>query len=482
MSCQKQAATKHLSGSYAVSDGVYIIMKNKSIYKKALVLAVPIMIQNGITNAVGLIDHMMVGSLGTEAMTAVSITGQLLFVYTLAIFGGVSGPGIYAAQFHGNGNTEGVRIAARMKALICIVCSIVGISLLLFFDSSLIGLYLHGESADIDPTLTLGHARSYMHIMLLGLPALGITQIYASSLRETGDSLKPMAAGIVSVFTDIIFNYLLIYGRFGFPKLGVEGAAIATVIARYLEMTVLLSWAHLRVDRHPFIKGLWRTLIVPRDIGKKMLIKGLPIFTNEFLWAAGIAVLTQCYSTRGLAVVAGINISNVICNLLNVVFVALGYAVGILVGQSLGAGKFERAKKESLALIWLSGVVCVGLAIILIALSGVFPTLYDTTDEVRSLASRFIVISALFFPVQGILNALYFTIRSGGKTLVTFIFDSIFSWTVSVPLAFVLCFFSDLPIITVYSVVQSVDLIKIIIGSVMIKKGIWISNIAEEFA
>ena len=212
-----------------------------------------------------------------------------------------------------------------------------------------------------------------------------------------------------------------------------------------------------------------------------MLVKSIPIFINEFLWAAGLAALTQCYSTKGLAVVAGINISNVICNLLNVVFVGLGHAVGILIGQLLGAGKFERARKESFILTCFTGVLCIGLTIILIALSGVFPNAYDTTDEVRSFASSFIIISALFFPVQGVLNALYFTIRSGGKTLVTFIFDSVFTWTLTIPLALILCFRTGLPIVMIYTIVQSADIIKIIIGTVMIKKGIWISNIAEEF-
>ena len=455
-------------------------MKNLSVYKKALFLAVPIMIQNGISNAVVLVDHIMVGSLGTEAMTAVSIIGQLLFVYTLAIFGGISGPGIYAAQFHGNGNTEGVRAATRMKALICLFCTVAGIIIFLSCEDLLIGLYLHGESADIDPAITSEHAKSYLHIMLIGLPAMAVSQTYASSLRETGDSLKPMAAGIVSVCTDIIFNYLLIYGNFGFPKLGVEGAAVATVIARYIEILVLVLWAHLCKKQHPFIQGLWSTLVVPREIAGKILVKSIPIFINEFLWAAGIAALTQCYSTRGLAVVAGINISNVICNLLNVVFVGLGHSVGILIGQLLGAGEFERARKESFILTCFTGVLCIGLTIILIALSGVFPNAYDTTGEVRSFASSFIIITALFFPVQGILNALYFTIRSGGKTLVTFIFDSVFTWTITIPLALILCFLTGLPIVVIYTIVQSADIIKIIIGTVMIKKGIWISNIAEE--
>lgn len=457
-------------------------MDRKIVLKRALLLAVPIMIQNGITNAVGLVDHIMVGSLGTEAMTAVSIVGQLLFVFALALFGGMSGPGIYTAQFYGQGNTEGVRASARMKAIVGIVCTVVGIAVMLFGENFLINLYLHGESAEIDAALTLSHAKDYLHIMLLGMPALAVTQIYSSTLRETGDSVKPMAAGVVSVTADVLFNWLLIYGSLGFPRLGVRGAAIATVIARYLEMSVLVIWAYARRNRHPFIEGLWRTLRIPKEIGGRMLLKTVPIFVNEFLWAAGIAALTQCYSTRGLEVVAGINISNVLCNLLNVVFVALGYAVGILVGQSLGAGEYDRAKKESFTLTWFTALLCVGLTGILIALSGAFPQLYDTTKEVRELATHFIIISALFFPVQGILNALYFTLRSGGKTLITFAFDSVFSWVVTLPLAFLLCFRTHLPILAVYAVVQAVDIVKIMIGAVMIKKGIWITNLAEEFS
>ncbi|MBQ3417961.1 MAG: MATE family efflux transporter [Ruminococcus sp.] len=457
-------------------------MDRRNVLKRALLLAIPIMIQNGITNAVGLVDHIMVGSLGTEAMTAVSIVGQLLFVFTLALFGGMSGPGIYTAQFYGQGNTEGVRASTRMKAIIAIVCTAAGIAILLLGENRLIHLYLHGESAEIDAALTLSHAKDYLHIMLLGLPALAVTQIYSSSLRETGDSVKPMAAGIVSVTADILFNWLLIYGSLGFPRLGVRGAAIATVIARYLEMGVLVIWAYARRKRHPFIEGLWRTLKIPAEISRKIITKTIPIFINEFLWAAGIAVLTQCYSTRGLEVVAGINISNVLCNLLNVVFVALGYSVGILVGQSLGAEEYDRAKKESFTLTWFTALLCVGLTAILIALSGVFPQLYDTTDAVRQLATEFIIITALFFPVQGILNSLYFTLRSGGKTLVTFAFDSVFSWVVTVPLAVILCMLTDLPILAVYAIVQAVDVIKIIIGAIMIRKGIWITNLTQEFA
>lgn len=454
-------------------------MKDRMIYKRALRLAVPMMIQNGITNMVTLVDNVMVGSLGTEAMTAVSIVGQLIFVYNLAIFGGISGPGIYGAQYYGQGNTEGFRNSVRMKMWICICCVVVGFIVFLCAGENLIGLYLHGESETVDAVLTMGYAKQYLNIMLFTIVPFVVTQIYASSMRETGDSFKPMVAGIISVIVDIVFNYLLIYGKFGFPQLGVRGAAIATLMARIVEVLIVVIWAHIKKKEYEFLQGLYRTLLVPKELMTKMIKKGLPIFFNEFLWAGGIAALTQCYSTRGLEIVAGLNISNAICNLLNVVFVSLGSAVGILSGQTLGASQYEKAKKNAFQLMWFSGMICIGLTVILVSISGVFPKFYDTTEQVRNYGQWFIIVTALFFPVQGFLNALYFTLRSGGKTVITFLFDSVYSWTVTLPIALCLCFFTGLPIFGVYAIVQAADIIKVIVGYILIRKGIWISNIVE---
>ena len=454
--------------------------KDNSIYRKALQLAVPMMIQSGITNAVGLVDNLMVGRLGTESMTAVSIAGQLIFVFNLAVFGALSGPGIYGAQYYGQGNDEGVKNVFRLKWWLSMIITLCGMAVLFFFSSNLLSLYLSGEGGDIDPALTLSLGQQYLNIMLIGLIPFSITQIYAGSLRETGESVKPMVAGVCSVIADVVFNYLLIYGKFGFPELGVRGAAVATVIARFVEMSVIVVWAHREKIKHTFLMGVYRTFLVPIAMAKPIVIKGLPIFLNEFLWAGGMAALTQCLSTRGLAVVAGTNISNAICNLLNVVFIAMGNAVGIITGQMLGASKYDEAKNGSLKLMRFTGALCIGLSVLLILLSGWFPALYDTTDEVRRYGATFIRITACFFPVQGYLNALYFTLRSGGKTFITFLFDSIYTWVVPVTIAYTLCVFTALPIFTIFIVIQSCDIIKVVIGYVLIRKGIWITNLVVE--
>ncbi|MGN0347807.1 MAG: MATE family efflux transporter [Lachnospiraceae bacterium] len=455
-------------------------MKKQSIYRKALMLAVPMMIQNGITNAVSLVDSVMVGSLQTECMTGVSIVGQLLFVFNLSIFGGISGPGIFSAQFYGKGDLEGVRSSFRMKLWIGITCMLLGILAFSFLGDSMIGLYLHGNSEILNKELTMEYGLQYLQIILLQILPFVIIQCYASTLRETGEAFMPMIAGVTSVIVDVVLNYCLIGGHFGFPRLEVKGAAIATVIARIVELLIIVSCAHARKNRFPFLDGIYRTMLVPGELFWKMLKKGTPILLNEFLWAGSIAVLTQCYSMRGLEIVAGLNIANVLCNLFNVVFIALGNAVGILIGQMLGASKYNQAKQDSVHLMWFTAVICLLLVVILIPAAFLFPKFYNATEEVRNYGKYFIMLTACFFPLQGFLNALYFTLRSGGKTVITFLFDSGYSWVIAVPLAYLLCKFSALPILAIYAIVQCADFIKVTIGYVMIRKGIWLTNLAEE--
>ena len=451
--------------------------EKKALYLRALTLAVPMMIQNGITNAVGLVDNLMVGSQGTESMTAVSISGQLIFVFNLAIFGGLSGPGIFGAQYFGNQDIEGVRKTFRIKMWIVLACVLAGIAVFLTMDSFLIGLYMKGTAENINPELAIKLAKEYIHIMLIGFAPFGVTQVYSSTLRENNESRMPMIAGMCGVAADIIFNYLLIFGKLGFPTLGVKGAAIATVISRFIECFVIVIWSHVKRDRFEFIKGIYRTLKVEKTVTIPVLKKGAPILINEFLWSAGIIATNQLLSSRSLAVVPALGISAALSNLLNVVFVAMGSAVGIIIGQMLGAGDTKDIRKKAVSLMWFTAFLSVGLSALLITAAPFFPKAYDTTNEVKYMATAFITLTAFFFPLQGFLNAQYFTIRSGGKTLITFIADSGFTWAVVVFTVFLLIRFTNLNVYAVYTVSLVLDILKVLFGSYMIRKGIWINNL-----
>lgn len=450
---------------------------DKAFYKMVLAITIPIMVQNGITNFVGLLDNIMIGRIGTEPMSGVAIVNQLFFVYHLCLFGGVSGAGIFTAQYFGQKNHEGVRQTVRFKLWIVTCITLLTTILLLTAGTDLIGLYLQGEGTADSAAATLYCGKQYLYIMLFELPPFMMVQVYSSTLRECGQTVLPMKAGVVAVFVNLILNYILIYGKLGAPALGVQGAALATVISRYVEAAIVLIHTHRHRELNPFVEGLYTTLKVPVDLARKIIIKGMPLLLNEALWASGMAVLTQCYSVRGLNVIAAQNISNTINNVFNIVFIALGDSVAIIVGQLLGAGKMEEARDTDTKLITFSILSCCLVAAIMAFLSPMFPMLYNTGEDVRRLAKYFIIISALFMPQNAFLHASYFTLRSGGKTIVTFLFDSVFIWCVSVTIAFTLSRFTTLHVLAVYTLVQLGDIIKCVIGFILVKKGVWMHNI-----
>lgn len=451
---------------------------NRDFYKMVLMIAVPIMIQNGITNFVSLLDNIMIGQVGTEQMSGVAIVNQLIFVYNLCIFGGVSGAGIFTAQYFGQGNHEGVRQTMRFKLWMVIVITALTAILFLWGGTNLISAYLKGDGSAESIAATLFYGEKYLRIMLIGLPAFAMVQIYSSTLRECGQTLLPMKAGVAAVVVNLLFNYILIYGKFGAPALGVRGAAIATVLSRYVEMLITVIGVHRRSkDTYSFVAGLYSTLKVPKELTLKIIKKGSPLLFNETLWAAGMAMLTQCYSVRGLNVVAGLNVSNTINNVFNIVFIALGDSVAIIVGQLLGAGKMKEARDTDNKMIAFSVMCCTVVALVMFVMAPLFPRLYKINDEAQLLAKYFIMVTALFMPQNAFLHATYFTLRSGGKTIITFLFDSVFIWCVSVVIAFVLSRYTGLPVIAVYAMVQLGDIIKCIIGFILVKKGIWLQNI-----
>ncbi len=453
---------------------------DKNFYRTVLFIAVPVMIQNGITNFVALLDNIMIGAVGTDQMSGVSIVNQLIFVFNLCIFGAISGAGIFTAQFYGQGNTKGVRDTFRFKLIVSTIITIIGIALFMLFDEQLIMRYLHegGETGNIE--LTMKYAKQYLFIMLISLLPFAIEQSYSGTLRETGETMLPMKAGMVAVVVNVVLNYILIYGKFGAPELGVRGAAIATVTARFVETAIVIIGTHRKSDKNTFVVDAYKSLRIPGQLVKNIIIKGTPLLMNEFLWAAGMAVLTQCYSVRGLGVVAGLNISLTINNLFNVIFIGFGSAVAIIAGQQLGAGKFDEAMKTARQIIFLAFASHVVIGIIMFIVAPLFPEAYKTTDEVKGLATNFLRVYACMLPIQAALHSTYFTVRSGGKTVITFLFDSTYVWLISIPLAFVLSKYTGLAIVMVFFICQAVDIIKLIIGLVMLKKGIWLSDIVSE--
>ena len=456
------------------------LQKDRAFYGRVLAVALPMMIQNGITNFVQMLDNVMVGQVGTIPMSGVAIVNQLMFVFNLCIFGAASGAGIFTAQFKGKEDHEGIRHTFRFKLLVGVLLSAVGIGIFLTFGRQLIGLYLTGEGTPEDAAQTMEYGLRYLDVMLFGLVPFALSNAYSGTLREIGETKVPMVAGIAAVFVNLIGNYILIFGHFGAPAMGVVGAAVATVISRYVELAIVAIWTHTHGKIHPFVVGALRSFAIPGKLTKDIIRKGMPLLINEFLWSTGMAFLSQCYSTRGLDVVAAFNIATTISQVTNVVFLSLGNAVGILMGQMLGAGvPEEQIRRDNKKMIGLCVAVCFGVGAVAIALSGVFPRLYNTTDSVRAIAAGIICLTAIMMPVNSYNNAMYFTLRSGGQTFVTFVFDSGFSWCVCVPVAYCLSRFTGISILPLYGICVGVDVFKIFIGKYLLDKGVWIRRIVD---
>ncbi len=455
---------------------VHKLIGDRKFYKTVLLIAVPIMIHNGITNFVNFLDNIMVGRTGTEQMSGVSIVNQLIFVYDLCIFGGFSGAGIFTAQYNGMGDNDGIRATCRFKLVLGAIVTLVAFAVFLPFGSRLISLYLNeGSEGDLKKTLQFG--QTYLKIIVWGLPLYMIVQAYGSTLRECGETFVPMYAGVAAVIVNLVFNYFLIYGKCGFPEMGVSGAAVATNLSRIIEALIILIWARNHTEKFPFIKNLLKTMRIPKSTSKQIIKVGSPLLLNETLWSAGMAMLTQCYSMRGLDSVAGFNISATVINVFKVVFLAMGNSVGIIVGKLLGAGKMEDAVDTDRKLIAFSVFICIFVGALLYVLAPLFPEIYNTSDNARLIATQAIRIGAVFMFVDAYKNATYFTMRAGGRTWVTFFFDSCFVWVINVPLAFILSRFTDFSSVQIFLAVCLSDFIKVIVSTILVEKKVWLRNI-----
>jgi putative MATE family efflux protein len=452
---------------------------NKAFYKSVLTLLIPIIIQQFISSFVSLLDNVMVGSLGKESISAASIANQVMMVFNLAIFGGLSGVSIFGAQYYGKGDMTGMRYTFRVKMFFGLFCSLAAIVIYLVLGERFIDSFLQGESNGGDPVRALREGADYLRIMLWGLPPFALVQIYAGTLRESGETLAPMRAGIAAILTNLGLNWVLIFGNLGAPALGVQGAAIATVISRYVELAIVVVHAHRNEDKYPFLAGAYKSFHVPGKLVARIARTATPLLINEILWSLGMTLINQFYSSRGMNAVAALNIAGTAWNLFCVIMFAMGSAVSIMVGQRLGAGEMAEARDVDRKLIFLTEVIHVIIGLIMILASPLVPQMYNVDPEVRDLTRRMLIVAGLSLPLHSFAHVTYFTIRSGGRTVITFLFDAVYTWAVTVMLAFCLTRFTQMEIIPIYFCVQFVDVVKLVIGLLMLRSDFWARNVVN---
>lgn len=452
----------------------------KDFYKRVFKLMMPIMIQNGITNFVNMLDNVMVGRIGTVEMTGVAIANQLIFVFYLCLFGAISGAGIFGSQFYGKKDHEGVRNTFRFKLMFCLSLTVIGVGVFLLLGKRLVSLYLQGEGDVQDAEASLSFALRYIKIMVLGFVPYVLSQCYSSTMREIERPVMPMVAGVTAVLVNFVLNIVLIFGYLGAPKLGVVGAAIATVTSRFVELAIIAGYVHLKKDEAPFIVGAYKSMKIPMKLVKQITVTGMPLMVNETLWSAGMAMLSQCYSVRSLDVVAANNITQTFFNVFSVAFMAVGLSIGIIIGQMLGANEIDKVKRASYQMITLAVAVSVIVGAIFCICAQFIPSFYNTSPEIKALATKMMIVVGLFMPLDAFANAAYFTLRSGGQVFITILFDCGFTWGIAVPVAFIVSRYTSIPIVPMFAIVQGANFTKDILGFIFVKKGLWIKNLVAQ--
>ena len=453
---------------------------DRAFYRSALHIAIPTLIQSIITQSVGLLDNIMVGRIGTMPMSGVTIANQLFTLFTVSVFGAVSAAGIFTAQFHGAKDHEGVRNTFRYKLFLSVGIAMLFILGFYVFSDPLLNWFLKGEGSAEDAAKILAYGKQYLRIMLVGLIPYSLTNTYCSTLRETGHPTVPMISSTVAMGANLVLNYVLIFGRLGLPAMGSAGAAWATVISRFVELSVVAIWAHSHHRDIPFVQGLYRSFHIPKKLFGTITTTGIPLLMNESIYSVAMVLVSQMLSTISLTMMPAVNISNTIYHFAYVAASSAGSPVYIIMGAMMGRGASEEEIKDcNRKLKFLA--FCGGLitAAILLAAAPVFPKLYNTTDEIRHMASWFILLSALPVPFEAYSVAIYATLRSGGRTFITFLFDCGSMWLFNVPLAFLFTQILTLPPILVFAGCRLYFYLRAIFGTVILHRVRWINRLTN---
>ncbi|MFA7055375.1 MAG: MATE family efflux transporter [Acholeplasmataceae bacterium] len=444
---------------------------DRQFYKTLFQVAAPLVLQQLITTSVQLVDNVMVGRLGESSIGAVSVINQLYFIVILVTFGAYAGAGIFTSQFFGSGDHDKLKQTFRFKLITGALIALIALIIFTVFGENLIRLFTKNPE-------TIKQGLAYLNIARWSAFPWVISVAISNTFREMSITKPLLYISIVAIITNTLLNFLLIFGLFGFPALGVTGAAIATFISRFVELGLMIV---LLIKKGSiFNTKMTQMLHIQPKLLRSMIIMSIPLTLNELLWSTGQTAFLHAYSTRGDSALAALNISGAISQLVFVTFGGIATAVAVLVGNTLGKNALDEAKDNARKLIAFSVFFAAIAGLILFILSFFILNIYDVAETTKDIARFNIRINALFIPVYSFNVALFFTLRSGGDTKSTFMIDSGYMWVVAVPIAMVLAYLTDLKVTMMFLLIQSLDLPKMFFGLSRFRKEHWVKNLALE--
>jgi putative MATE family efflux protein len=452
-----------------------------SFYRKALTIALPVMLQQLIMSMVSLIDNFMVAGLGDVSMAAVNVTNQINFIFIVIVNAVCGAGGIYLAQFNGAKDAEGMRHAYRFKVIFACSVSAVYFVLCWLVPRQMLAMMTMGNAAQ-DEIVDAGVR--YIKLISFTLFPMAISAAIGTSYRETGSPKIPLIISAAATVVNTVGNWFLIYGNLGAPRLEVSGAALATILARLVEVTVFLLYVRTsRNGRAQFFVGFRRIFRVNRRLISEILAKSGMMFLSEASWVSSETILTALYNGRGGAeVVAGMAAGWTIANIFFLLFGGIWTTSAVLVGGSLGAGKLDEARKRG---AWIKSGAGVAGCVVAVAGAGaaalLIPVVFSNlTDTARHISLGLVCVILFYLPLWSLLNAQFAISRAGGDTALGMYVDLSVNTLLFVPGAFALALLTPLHPVPMFAILKLSDIVKYLMARHWFKKERWVRNLTNK--
>ncbi|WP_148257807.1 MATE family efflux transporter [Leadbettera azotonutricia] len=444
---------------------------DKEFYRSLLTIAVPIMLQNLINSLVNMLDTIMIGRLGTVEIAAVGLGNQVFFLYNLFLFGICSGGAIFTAQFWGKGDVQGIRKNMGFCMTLNVMVAAVYTLAAVFFPETLIGIYSR------DP-LVIEAGAAYLKVLAPSFAPFALSLALVLTLRSVERVRLAIAATLIALSLNAVLNYLLIFGIGPFPVMGVRGAALATVISRYVEAIVLFVVSYAR---HYAPAGRLKELLAfNMAYAGRFFRLALPVIFNEGLWSMGVTMQNLIFARTHTDAIAAFNITNTVSQLTWVVFIGLGNGVAVLIGKKIGEGKEQEAREYASRITRFSPVVSIGAILILLPLTQLLPFVFNVNPSVLAITTQMFIVLCCAYPFRAFnMAAMIGVCRAGGDTVFCIIYDTALMWIVALPLGAIASFVFKAPVWVIYLCINGEEMIKVLLGIWRLRTGKWLHNVVN---
>lgn len=443
------------------------LIGNRQFYIATISIAFPIILQQFVTSFVNLIDNIMIGNVGSNALTAVTISNRIYLIFNSTLFGLCGAAGIFIAQYYGANNHKNCQKILNINIVSAFISACLFVLALITIPRQLVGIFTSNETV-------IKESLRYIQFAMLAYIPYAISDSIMMAFRSVGINKIQLVVGFISMCINTLLNYIMIFGNLGCPALGVQGAAIATTIARTTEMIIYLIL--LKRQHHYFqldVKGLFH---IDLSLIRSMLKKAVPLTINEIMFSLALATVFLSYTRCDGTLIPALSVVDTVMQVAYIIFSGLSSAVSILIGKRLGANQLTEAKDNSIKLITFGVMVGIVISLCIYILAPYIADFYNVESYIKEHIIILLKVKGILLPIYVYNVCIFFILRAGGDTLSTLIMDSGFLWCFHVLLSTVISIFFEIPLIYLYIFIESLDLIKMLVSTYFYKKGHWIKN------